>query len=1224
MAVRTPRQVIDQVLAWFPTNNRGAITATRQRDALFEILIETGVVAVTEYDVNDPPLVPTYSDSFIVGTVPTGDWLGQGNKIAYISPNDGSWLFYPSDMPLGGTHDGLTVWVKDINTNYSWDGSAWIPDSAGGGGSVTSVFGRTGAIVAVAGDYAASEVSNDSGVVGTFVDDALDTLDAEKVDGAGAIAAVGGALLDTSTINLSFTLGQISADIIAGSVNNNLLATMATARLKGRVTAGTGAPEDLTGTQATTLLDVFTTSLKGIAPASGGGIVNFLRADGTWATPSSSGTVPDADYGDITVSGTGTIWTIDPNVVTFAKMQQIATDSILGRDTAGTGNVEQLSLNATLSINGGALQREALTGDITAAAGSNVTVLATVNSDIGTFGSGTQVPQLTVNGKGLITGVTNINITGIAPPDGDKGDIVVTGSGATWTIDTNVVTFAKFQQITSDRLLGRDTAGTGNVEEISLGSSLALGGLALVRAALTGDITAAQGSNATTLATVNANVGTFGSATQVSQVTVNGKGLVTAASNVTISGVPAADGDYGDVVVSGAGTVWTIDTNVVTFAKFQQIATDTLLGRDTAGTGDIEQITLNATLSMTGAGALQRAAIVGDIGVPAGSNSSTLATVNPSPGVYGSATQVPVLSVSGKGLVTASANTNIAIPSSQVTNFVEAAQDAVGAMVGISLIYDDSGTTLQRAALTGDITAAQDSNAMTLATVNANVGTFGSVTQTVTFTVNGKGLITAAAHQAIAIPSTQVTDFAEASQDATGAMVGTSIVYNDAGPTLQRAALTGDITAAQDSNTTTLATVNANVGTFGSATQTVTFTVNGKGLLTASAQQNIAIPASQVTDFNEASQDAIGTILVDSSSIDFTYDDTIPSISAVVKPASITGAMLVDDYVNTSGDTMTGGLQTINGSASTPAVHGSTANTGIFFGGAAEFNITVQGVEVGVFVPTGFQANIPGGTSVFYDLFGEGAVQFRQRKFTADAIAPLFSGSKGRGTIAAPALAIQDDVLVSFTGNSWIGPGATTFSAAFELRSRVIQPTPSATAQESEWEIFLNAVNAIARTTHLRGSHAEGLVLRNGVIFDTNRLLQLRTSTEAGKFTGVAGKVAYFTDNSGGMFVHDTTSWKRSRNGGSQTIALNTDFTLTPNSNAYHIRQTTALTADRTVTLAAGRPGDEFWISRPSTGSFNLIINTTVPVNLATGGWAYVVCDSGSAWRCAAQGTGAN
>jgi hypothetical protein len=73
--------------------------------------------------------------------------------------------------------------------------------------------------------------------------------------------------------------------IQAGMVTNAKLADMATQTFKGRTTAGTGVPEDLTVTQATALLNTFTTSLKGLAPASGGGTTNFLRADGTWAAP---------------------------------------------------------------------------------------------------------------------------------------------------------------------------------------------------------------------------------------------------------------------------------------------------------------------------------------------------------------------------------------------------------------------------------------------------------------------------------------------------------------------------------------------------------------------------------------------------------------------------------------------------------------------------------------------------------------------------------------------------------------------------------------------------------------------------------------------------------------------------------------------------------------------------------------------------------------------------
>lgn len=74
---------------------------------------------------------------------------------------------------------------------------------------------------------------------------------------------------------------------------------------------------------------------------------------------------------------------------------------------------------------------------------------------------------------------------------------------------------------------------------------------------LTGDVTAGPGSGsvAATLATVNSNVGTFGSATAASQVTVNAKGLVTAASSITVT--PAVTS-----LTGSAALTKTDDTNV--------------------------------------------------------------------------------------------------------------------------------------------------------------------------------------------------------------------------------------------------------------------------------------------------------------------------------------------------------------------------------------------------------------------------------------------------------------------------------------------------------------------------------------------------------------------------------------------------------------------------------------------------------------------------------------
>ncbi|MBC7738691.1 MAG: hypothetical protein H7245_16075, partial [Candidatus Saccharibacteria bacterium] len=134
--------------------------------------------------------------------------------------------------------------------------------------------------------------------------------------------------------------GSLALTIAANVVGNTKLAQVATARIKGRTTAGTGNVEDLTGTQTTALLDTFTSAAKGLVPASGGGTTPFLRADVSFAAPAAAGSTAQVQFNDARVVAAASEVLVENNQLRLANAVSLTAPAaggvrLVGRAEAG-------------------------------------------------------------------------------------------------------------------------------------------------------------------------------------------------------------------------------------------------------------------------------------------------------------------------------------------------------------------------------------------------------------------------------------------------------------------------------------------------------------------------------------------------------------------------------------------------------------------------------------------------------------------------------------------------------------------------------------------------------------------------------------------------------------------------------------------------------------------------------------------------------------------------
>ena len=184
------------------------------------------------------------------------------------------------------------------------------------------------------------------------------------------------------------------------------------------------------------------------------------------------GGISDGDKGDITVSSSGTAFTIDDNAVTYAKMQDVsATNRILGRDSSGGGIIEEITpanLRTMLNVADGATN-VTNTNQLTNGAGF---ITATLTNE--------QVQDIV---GGMLTCNTETGIT-VTYQDGDGTiDFVVgtlnqntTGSAATLTTARNIAGVAFDGSANISLNNNAITNGAGYIADLVSDTSPQLGG----------------------------------------------------------------------------------------------------------------------------------------------------------------------------------------------------------------------------------------------------------------------------------------------------------------------------------------------------------------------------------------------------------------------------------------------------------------------------------------------------------------------------------------------------------------------------------------------------------------------------------------------------------------------------------------------------------------------------------------------------------------------------